>query len=453
MSTRSTSTDLVPPFSDPESFIRNRQRNLGDPSLLLDFEEINMADNNNNNVQGPPPAGPNISALDLRSMEELLQAPTDGVEDAIVVPSILASQFELKIGLLNLVTAISFHGFENYDPQSHIQSKKINENFSEAWDRFKDLLNKCPHHGFSHLYQIDAFYNGLSQSDQDSLNSTTGGNFLTRNTQEALTIIENKSKVLTSRNKPQVSSASGGSSQDAAIIALTKQERPKGVFPSGTVLNPRGAIKAITTRSGIVLAGPSDPPPPLSSSFKELFKKLHFNISLAEALAHIPKYAKMLKDLLADKEKLLGLENTSLTENCLAVFLKKLPEKLRDPGKFPPKSFHPFGGSTTSPSDSFPNLTSSETSDSSLEEFADELALLDQFPQGNEDASFDPEADLREIEYLLNRDPSTDSSPETVIDIIDPVLESFIDEPALVYSFPPEDDDDDLFDFKSDNEK
>ncbi|GJQ97354.1 hypothetical protein Tco_0008493 [Tanacetum coccineum] len=70
---------------------------------------------------------------------------------------------------------------------------------------------------------IDTFYNSLNQSDQDSLNSTTSGNFLTKNTQEALTIIENKSKVQTSQNKPQVSSASGSSTQDAAITALTKQ--------------------------------------------------------------------------------------------------------------------------------------------------------------------------------------------------------------------------------------
>nr|GEZ37402.1 uncharacterized mitochondrial protein AtMg00810-like [Tanacetum cinerariifolium] len=56
MSTRSSSSsNLVPPFSDLESVIRNRRRNLGDPSLLLDFEEINM---NPNNAQGPPPAGP-----------------------------------------------------------------------------------------------------------------------------------------------------------------------------------------------------------------------------------------------------------------------------------------------------------------------------------------------------------------------------------------------------------
>ncbi|GKC41014.1 hypothetical protein Tco_1053398 [Tanacetum coccineum] len=94
MSTRSSSSILVPPSTNPESIIRNRRRNLGDPSLLLDFEEINMA-NDPNNVQGLPPVGPNFQNPNpyLRLMEELLQAPTDGVGDAIVVPPILANQF------------------------------------------------------------------------------------------------------------------------------------------------------------------------------------------------------------------------------------------------------------------------------------------------------------------------------------------------------------------------
>nr|GFB19593.1 hypothetical protein [Tanacetum cinerariifolium] len=54
--------------------------------------------------------------------------------------------------------------------------------------------------------------------------------------------------------------------------------------------------------------------------------------------------------------------------------------------------------STTSPSDSSPSLVPFETSDSLLEEFAVELALLDPFPSGNEDDNFDPEDDLRDIE-------------------------------------------------------
>ncbi|GKE53488.1 reverse transcriptase domain-containing protein [Tanacetum coccineum] len=107
------------------------------------------------------------------------------------------------------------------------------------------------------------------------------------------------------------------------------------------------------------------------------------------------------------------------------------------------KSNHPSSGSTTPLSDSHPSLIFFETSDSLLEEFADELALLDPFPPGNKD--FDFEADLREIELLLNRDPSTDFSPTITMD---PNPESFINEPALVCLPPPGDDDDD----KSDDE-
>ncbi|GJR11853.1 reverse transcriptase domain-containing protein [Tanacetum coccineum] len=75
----------------------------------------------------------------------------------------------------------------------------------------------------------------------------------------------------------------------------------------------------------------------------------------------------------------------------------------------------PISGSTTIPADSYPSSLLVETSDSLFEEFVNELALLDQFLLGNKDDSFDPKADLREIEYLLNRDPSTFSSPTTMI--------------------------------------
>ncbi|GKF55601.1 hypothetical protein Tco_0165941, partial [Tanacetum coccineum] len=68
--------------------------------------------------------------------------------------------------------------------------------------------------------------------------------------------------------------------------------------------------------------------------FWQMFKQLHVNISLADALILILKYQKMLKSLLSNKEKLLDLANTPLNENCSAVILKKLPEKLGDPRKF-----------------------------------------------------------------------------------------------------------------------
>nr|GEX16710.1 reverse transcriptase domain-containing protein [Tanacetum cinerariifolium] len=51
-----------------------------------------------------------------------------------------------------------------------------------------------PSSWFNELHQLDTFYNALNPADQDSLNSTAGGNLLERRTQDVLTIIENKSK-------------------------------------------------------------------------------------------------------------------------------------------------------------------------------------------------------------------------------------------------------------------
>ncbi|GKD88815.1 reverse transcriptase domain-containing protein [Tanacetum coccineum] len=90
--------------------------------------------------------------------------------------------------------------------------QRFDESFSEAWDRFKDLLRACPHHGFSELHQLDTFYNALNSNDQDSLNSAAGGNFLDKMPRDCLAIIESKSKVRYSRSKAIVSKVSTSSS-------------------------------------------------------------------------------------------------------------------------------------------------------------------------------------------------------------------------------------------------
>ncbi|GJY85126.1 reverse transcriptase domain-containing protein [Tanacetum coccineum] len=90
--------------------------------------------------------------------------------------------------------------------------QRFDETFYEAWDRFNDLLRACPHHGFSELHQLDTFYNALNSNDQDSLNSAAGGNFLDKMPRDCLRIIESKSKVRNSRNKPVVAKVSSSSS-------------------------------------------------------------------------------------------------------------------------------------------------------------------------------------------------------------------------------------------------
>ncbi|GJV89599.1 reverse transcriptase domain-containing protein [Tanacetum coccineum] len=183
-----------------------------------------------------------VAPMAERTMEELLRAPTEGYGEAIVLPEINADHFEIKTNLLQLVQANPFHRYERENPHAHINSfKRITSTLRfrnvpndviklmmfpyslegaaktcEAWERFKEMLRACPHHGFTELTQIDTFYNGLNDNDQDSLNAAAGGNLLSKTTREALNIIENKSKVRYSRNKPNASRINSTSKENAS---------------------------------------------------------------------------------------------------------------------------------------------------------------------------------------------------------------------------------------------
>ncbi|GJR35694.1 reverse transcriptase domain-containing protein [Tanacetum coccineum] len=408
------------------------------------------------------------------------------------------------------------------------------------------MLRACPHHGFTELTQVDTFYNGLNDNDQDSLNATAGGNLLSKTTREALNIIENKSKVRYSRNKPNASRMNttsresvsktderidkladqlstlveivskkvvtpapikaveetcvtcGGAhswyncpttdNNQASVCAATgtynqvnpsnrvsnqmpppgksrnmqnqinslkgdlkneiqntiksqqavmmnqqtafqnnlqnmicglfqNQASTSGTLPSNTIPNPKDKMKAITTQSGVAYEGPSIPtnpspkkvveqkteettdkeqtnfqgstaqiPPPVTPIFIpgpdvpktlpkttpipkldvtqnlpkphipypsrlnqeksrdkasnqkdkifQMFQDLRFDVSFADALLLMPRFAPTIKSLLMNKEKLLELAKIPLNENCSAMLLKKIPEKLGDPSKF-----------------------------------------------------------------------------------------------------------------------
>ncbi|GJS95445.1 hypothetical protein Tco_0802413 [Tanacetum coccineum] len=342
---------------------------------------------------------------DNRTMAQLLEAPTEGYEDAIVVPEITANNFEIKHGfLLNLV-----------------QSRAI------FWG--------CPHHGFSELHQLDTFYNSLNSNDQDSLNSAAGGNFLDKMPRECLKIIESKSKVLQSRSKAIVSSDVAELKDMVRALILDKKNQTPAPAPVKAVEQncvtcwaeglltkfvhatdslhlscniPRirvtsrrrssynKGMPATDLRCGVSYNGPQISSPPkesknepevtkdqvqpnteniqpsvvqtndqigepvvasktkptlpypsrankeklrekdnlLGSKFMEIFQNLHFELSFADALLHMPKIAPMFRKLLNDKDKMIELTKTPVNKNCLAVILKKFPEKLGDPGRF-----------------------------------------------------------------------------------------------------------------------
>ncbi|GKF38652.1 hypothetical protein Tco_0118713, partial [Tanacetum coccineum] len=131
-----------------------------------------------------------------------------------------------------------------------------------------------------------------------------------------------------------------------------------GSLPSNIIANPKGNVKAITTRSGVSYNEPQTSSPQemenepevtkdtvankekfrekdnlLASKFMEIFRNLHFELSFADALLHMPKFAPMFRKLLNDKDKIIELTKTPVNENCSAVILKKFPEKLGDPGR------------------------------------------------------------------------------------------------------------------------
>nr|GEY50069.1 hypothetical protein [Tanacetum cinerariifolium] len=154
---------------------------------------------------------------DNRTMAQMLQAPIEGYEDAIVVPPINANNFELKQTLINLVQSNQFTGRQ--DPHNHLRFfNKVTSTFRHPEvpnTIVKLLLFPFSLEGEERIWLdkeplrsiltwedlLDTFYNALNPNDQDALDSAAGGNFLDKIPRECLSIIESKSKVRYSRSR------------------------------------------------------------------------------------------------------------------------------------------------------------------------------------------------------------------------------------------------------------
>ncbi|GJY77614.1 reverse transcriptase domain-containing protein [Tanacetum coccineum] len=575
-----------------------------------------------------------ITSSSIKSRDEI------SVRGGDYITHNLYKNFELKHGLLNLVTSKQFCGFEKEDPHAHIRwfskitstikykyvpnasikimifsfsiegetriwlekepprsiltwedlvSKFINqffppskttnlrneitnfqqrfdESFCEAWDRFKDLLRACPHHGFTKLHQLDTFYNSLTSTDQDSLNAAADGNLLTKTPKDALTIIENKSKVCTSQNRPVVAkvtfvkeveescvtsggphpyyhcfatdgNASGYQDNIQAYISaaavnynqgnvghhppsVAHQVRPPaapsnelanymkvndtnkramqnqitnmktvlknefqatmlqqnnklenmlsnyfqmkkpsglGPLPSNTVVNPKGDLKAITTRSGVSYDGPPIPPP-FSSYPKVVEKEPERKLSLPKLtptqmileLANWPTtrptsiveyvFVRVGKfhfpadfvvvDYVVDPRVPLILERPFLRTARALIDVYAYEEYSQEVLGFSDNS---ESGNPTPISEPIiakfsPSLTPFEGGDFILEEI-DAYLASDSIPPGIDDAKFDPEGDIRLIEEILNNDPYSPLPPKDLKCEELKSVKSSIDEP------------------------
>ncbi|GJS06791.1 reverse transcriptase domain-containing protein [Tanacetum coccineum] len=273
-------------------------------------------------------------------MEELLQAPTEGVGDAIVIPAVLANQFELKVGLLNLVTAISFHGaarnwLEKEPPNSITTWDDLVSNSSQN-DTITALTKQVEALG-KHIAAMQKLVHSIQESCE-----TCGGPHHYSECQAASGFTQRDVYAATGNYNAGGGGTRPGADHGPSDISCSES--------TARVPSPVIQLAPTSKSSEIPERNPHQPLIPYPSrlnkdklkdkyniqihKFLQMFKKLHFNSSFAEALAHMPKYAKILKDLLNNKEKLLELANTPLNENCSVVLLKKLPEKLGDIRKF-----------------------------------------------------------------------------------------------------------------------
>nr|GEX22786.1 hypothetical protein [Tanacetum cinerariifolium] len=333
-----------------------------------------------------------------RTMAELLHAPTEGYSKAIVVPPILAEHFELKHSLINIMTSDQFFRLEKDNPHDHIRwfnkiTSKIkykdvpNSQTSAVTTAmtaiFKQFQATPPPDFVKSIEEICVTCSGAHPYYQCL---AADGN----------TFLEFQGNIQGYVSAAAVNYNQGNFGYRPLSVA--NQIRPSGFgqpnvqrpLPSNTIANLKEKtltdpkLAEYTIKVPPPLVQKSKPPslrnyvvpPPLVQKSKppslrnyvvhqrdprhpnipyplrmnhekqqekdeiqihkfwKMFKQLHINITLADALILIPKYQKMLKALLSNKEKLLELANTPFNENCSTVILKKLPEKLGDPGKF-----------------------------------------------------------------------------------------------------------------------
>nr|GEY90434.1 reverse transcriptase domain-containing protein [Tanacetum cinerariifolium] len=257
--------------------------------------------------------------VDNRTMEEMLQAPMEGYGDAMVVPDILAENFELKTGLLLLIQENQFHGFKRNNPQDHI--RPFNRITSTL--KFRDVSNdaiKLMLFPYS-LEGAAKIWNMMASYFQKDTASTSGSGSLPSNIVANLT---GDLKAITTQS---------GVSYDGPPIPPHTSSFPKVAeqLPDVTKDTPKLTIPYPSRVNKQKLREKDDN---LALKFVEIFRNLHFELSFADALLYMPKSALMFKSLLNNKEKLFDLATTLVNENCSAVILKKLPEKLGDPGKF-----------------------------------------------------------------------------------------------------------------------
>nr|GEX06804.1 reverse transcriptase domain-containing protein [Tanacetum cinerariifolium] len=370
MSTRSSARNLFPPFDNLELIIRRRSR--ADPTLLNDFE---MAAEGN----GDPPVP------DLRTMEELCQPSLNGRGGPNAPIAIQATNFGLKNDTIQQVqNSCQFHGLSG--------GTFMKRRPEECYDLIENMT--AHHNDWDTLAQRSESSSSItSSSDQEIVALIVEMEEINKNLmrvlQEIVALIVEMAEInknLMRVLQPPLARPRTYMLWEPTKVMNTASSLGSVTLPSNTITNPKEDLKGITTRSGTAYQGPTIPttssslpqvveheievtndtvPPTNNGSTKDVqppvvqVENLKPNsepvvapiiepvaapvsalkpnqkplIPFADALILMPKFGPTIKTLLTNKDKLSELARTPLNEYCSAVLLKKLPEKLGDPGK------------------------------------------------------------------------------------------------------------------------
>nr|GEV89365.1 reverse transcriptase domain-containing protein [Tanacetum cinerariifolium] len=246
-------------------------------------------------------------------------------------------------------------------------TQRFKETFGEAWERFKEMLRACPHHEFTDVCLAMGTYNQVQQGfSNEFLNYKKVNDQMMRNMQNQINSLkgEFKNEIQSTMKTQQPvlmeqQNVFQNNFQNMLSGFFHNQSSTLDTFPSNTIPNPKGKMKAITTRSGVAYEGPSIPTPKkvVEQETEETTDKEQTNfqgstahiqppvttisepdVSKTLPKPNIPYPSSLIIKNFAKRLQIKWRSSSKSFKICTSTLvfdaLKKLLEKLGDPCKF-----------------------------------------------------------------------------------------------------------------------
>ena len=138
-------------------------------------------------------------------------------------PRTIRNWGELQAGFLK--NFFSVHKTNNLKRKIYTFAAHDDERFYQCWERFMETISACPHHGFDTWMLVNHFYDGMSPSMKQLLETMCGGDFLSKNPDEAmdfLNYVAETSKAWDEPNPREAERSRPSNHQRGGIYALSE---------------------------------------------------------------------------------------------------------------------------------------------------------------------------------------------------------------------------------------